>query len=281
MARPHICFVQAQALPWRTRMIAGATLEAKTLSRDERTGAATEILRLPPGFWRAGPAAFAATFEFYVLQGAFSLGDVIYRKDSYAYLPAGTGWSGWHARDGAVVLAMFDAAPAVAAPRPKGHAQAIVHRDAYTMPWTTGAQGSVTGKPLSPTIFTKKLRVDEATGEQTFLYAALPHHPPPKVMPGKFTHPVIEEIFCLSGEYVFGDVGKMGPGGYCWWREGAWHGPAGSETGYNLLIRVHGGPLTNQFSAEPSPFSFTPAHAPALPPDMMQYDAPFPFADTW
>jgi hypothetical protein len=282
MARPHICFVQAQALPWRQRAVGGQTVAFKTLSRDDETGATTEILRLPTNFWHAGPTAFAATFEFYVLQGSFSLGDVLYRKDSYAWLPAGQGWSGWHSKDGAVVLAMFDGAgPELVAPREVDGSRAIVHINAYDIPWTTGAEGSVTGKPLSPTIFSKKLRVDPETAEQSFLYTALPHHPPPKVMPGTFTHPVIEEIFCLSGEYVFGDLGKMGPGGYCWWREGQWHGPAGSETGYNLFIRVHGGPLTNQFNPERAPFSFTPPHRPALPPDMIAYGAPFSFADPW
>jgi hypothetical protein len=85
----------------------------------------------------------------------------------------------------------------------------------------------------------------------------------------------------LSGEYVFGDVGRMGPGGYCWWRENEYHGPAGSETGYNLLIRVHGGPLVNTFSKDPAPFSFTPNHHPTLPPELWEYSKPYPFQEPW
>ena len=281
MARPHICFIQAQALPWRPWAVGGLKIDVKDLSIDPDTGAVTRLLRLAPGHWVSGPAAFGCGVELFVLDGAFSLGDVAYRKDSYAYLPAGQGWSGWHSKDGAILLAMFNAGPEIVAPDPAAGDDAVVHLNAYDLPWQTGAEGSVTGKPLSPTIFSKKLRLDAGTGEQTFLYAALPHHPPPKVMPGKFTHPVIEEIFCLSGEYVFGDVGKMGPGGYCWWREGEWHGPAGSETGYNLLIRVIGGRLTNNFSKDPSPFSFTPDYAPALPPKLQKHAAPFPFTNPW
>jgi len=285
VARPHILFVQAQSLPWSASGFAnlGVLVDVKVLSRDADTGAVTEIMRLPRGMRLPGPVHFGCAFEFLVLDGAFAVGDQIYGKDSYAYLPAGYTWSAMSSDGGAVILAMFSVAPSLN----RGEAanfdsrRLIKHLDAYQMEWKTGTEGSVTGKPLSPTIFTKKLRVDPDTQEQTFLYAALPHHLPPKVMPGKFTHPMIEEIFVLSGEYVFGDAGKMGPGAYCWWRENEWHGPAGSETGYNLLIRVHGGPLVNRFGTDPSPFSYTPVHRPSLPPELKSYDQPFPFTQPW
>jgi hypothetical protein len=287
MPRPHILFVQAQALPWGSRGFGdlGVQVDVKVLSRDDETGAVTEIMRLAPGSSVKAPIHFPCVAEFYVLDGAMSVGTRTYAKDSYAYLPAGYPWPTIESRDGAVLLAMFSGPPnPTRGEAPKGMydpRKLIEHRNAYEMEWKTGAEGSVTGKPLSPTIFTKKLRVDPDTQEQSFLYAALPHHPPPKVMPGKFTHPMIEEIFVLSGEYVFGDAGKMGPGAYCWWRENQWHGPAGSETGYNLFIRVHGGPLVNRFSPEPSPFSYAPAHAPLLPAELTRHAAPFPFVDPW
>ncbi|MDX2144595.1 MAG: hypothetical protein SFV19_14665 [Rhodospirillaceae bacterium] len=287
MARPHICFVQAQSLPWSASGFAtlGIQVDVKVLSRDDATGAVTEIMRLPKGMTLTGPMHFPSVFEFLVLDGALRVGARVYAKDSYAYLPAGYNWSGMVSENGAILLAMFGATPTpTPGPAPVGRYQAdklIEYINVYDLDWKTGIEGSVTGKPLSPTIFTKKLRVDSDTQEQTFLYSALPHHPPPKVMPGKFTHPMIEEVFVLSGEYVFGDVGKMGPGGYCWWRENEWHGPAGSEVGYNLLIRVHGGPLVNKFSAEAAPFGYRPNHQPALPPELWEYSKPFPFQDPW
>jgi len=287
MARPHICFVQAQALPWSASGFAtlGIQVDVKVLSRDAETGAVTEIMRLAPGMTLSGLMHFPCVFEFYVLDGSLQVGARTYIKDTYAYLPAGYTWPGLASPGGAVLLAMFSSTPRPtpgAAPAGMYDPRKLIeYLHAYDLDWKTGAEGSVTGKPLSPTIFTKKLRVDPETQEQTFLYAALPHHPPPKVMPGKFTHPMIEEIFVLAGEYVFGDVGKMGPGGYCWWRENEMHGPAGSETGYNLLIRVHDGPLVNRFSPEPSPFSYAPAHRPALPPELWEYAAPYPFQPPW
>ena len=287
MSRPHICFVQAQAIPWSASGFAelGIQVDVKALSRDTDAGAVTEIMRLSPGMKLPGPMYFPCVFEFYVLDGSFTVGTQVYKKDSYAYLPAGYTWSEMRSDVGAVLLAMFSATPRPThGPSPVGMcdpAKTVVHLEAFAMEWKTGAEGSVTGKPLSPSIFTKKLRVDPVTFEQTFLYSALPQHAPSKIMLGKFAHPVIEEIFVLSGEYVFGDVGKMGPGGYSWWRENEYHGPAGSETGYNLLIRIHGGPLVNSFSKEPSPFTYTPDHKPALPPELADYSTPYPFQNPW
>jgi hypothetical protein len=153
----------------------------------------------------------------------------------------------------------------------------VEYIDTLDMAWVGGAEGSVTGKPLSHDIETKKLRVDPETAEQSFLYTAQPQHGPPGIMKGKFGHPMIEEIFTLAGTYVFADAGVMGPGGYCWWRENEFHGPAGSMTGYNLFIRVVGGPLRNVFSDEPFPFTFTPDHNPSLPDELKPYGQPYPY----
>lgn len=287
MARPHTCFVQAQDMTWSKGEESDPkwVTDVKILSQDDTTGAYTGLLKIPAGFDLKGPIHFRCDFEFLVLDGAFEINGIQYTKDCYAYLPAGYRRDTNSSANGAVVLALFHDFPnpilgqAVDAMyRPDRLIEKI---DVYDMEWQTGEAGSVTGKPLSPTIFTKKLRVDPDTLEQTFLYAALPHHPPPPVMKGKFGHPMIEEVFVLSGEYTFGDTGRMGPGGYCWWREDEMHGPAGSETGYNLFIRIYGGPLVNKFSEEPSPFSFRPEHNPVLPERLKAYDAPFPFADPW
>ena len=89
------------------------------------------------------------------------------------------------------------------------------------------------------------------------------------------THPKVEELYCLEGEYVWGDCGRMGPGGYCWWREGEYHGPAGTDTGYHLFVRTINGPLVNTFDTEKKPFTWTPEYRPALPPELEQYAQPY------
>jgi hypothetical protein len=239
---------------------------AKVLSRDEVDGARTVLLRYPPGYALAAQAV-AADEEWFVLDGDIGCGSATLGRHGYAWWPARQRRASLRSLRGAVVLTMWSSEPAIApgSMAAAQGAQSIVIPDTFDRPWQYGAEGSVTGKPLSAGIATKILRRDARSGEQSFLYAALPQHPPPAVMPGKFAHPVIEEIFVIYGSYVFGDVGRMGPGGYAFWRENQYHGPAGSESGYLLLIRVLGGALSNVFSREPAPFSYHPAYRPVLP----------------
>jgi hypothetical protein len=281
MARPHILFVQAQFLPWDDGVVGGARtdVKVKTLSHDSENGGSSLILRYPKGWRRDEPEILNATEEFFVLDGILEINGRSYGRHAYANLPAGYVRQTAGASEGATVLTFFDREPHLTkeAETAVDAARLVEHIDTLDMPWVGGAEGSVTGKPLSHGIETKKLRVDPDTAEQSFLYTAQPQHGPPGIMKGKFGHPMIEEIFTLSGTYVFADAGVMGPGGYCWWRENEFHGPAGSLTGYNLFIRVIGGPLRNIFSDEPFPFTFTPKHNPSLPDDFKPYGQPYPY----
>ncbi len=283
MTRPHSCFIQAQALSWQASDLSEVRpgVTSKLLSRDAQSGASTQIAAYPAGFQLAAGQSLSSAEELFVLDGALTMGRYRYTTHCYAYLPAGYRRGALSSAHGAVVLSMFSAGVARGAVNHSA-AAAIEHRDAFDMSWASGQAGSVTGKPLSATLATKILRRDPASGEQTFLYCSLPHHPPPsKVMPGKFTHPMVEEIFVLDGSFVFGDVGVMGPGGYCYWREGRWHGPVGSATGYHLLIRNLGGPLQNQFSDQPAPFSYSAAYRPQLPPELMPLARPYEPPQRW
>ena len=67
----------------------------------------------------------------------------------------------------------------------------------------------------------------------------------------------------------------MGPGGYCWWREDVYHGPSGTDTGYNLFVRTVNGPLVNHFDTVKKPFTWEPAFAPHLPPNLKAIAKPY------
>jgi hypothetical protein len=279
MTRPHICFIQAQGLPWTQSDVSAVRpgVRVKILSEDSRTGASTQIVAYPEGYELPAGQSLSVAEELFVLDGELRIGEVRHHAHCYAYLPAGFRRGPIATLRGAVVLSMFpgrvQAGSDTMHPDP---VQTIEQIDPFEMPWAGGIAGSVTGKALSSSLATKMLRRDESSGEQTFLYCSQPHHPPPgKVMPGKFTHPMVEEIFVLAGSFVFGDVGIMGPGGYCYWREHQWHGPTGSATGYHLLIRNLGGPLENQFSTEPAPFSFDPPYRPQIPETLEPYAQAF------
>ena len=279
MARPHICFIQSQSLSWRPHSWLGHDdVSAKFLSVDDDTGAYTAIFELAPGYQQNGEFAFSADLELFLLTGSVSIDEMDLGLQDYALIPAGVGFSTVHSA-GATLLAMPLGSAALT--KATKSSRPIVYHDTFSMPWLTGMEGSVTGKPLSGTISTKKLRNDPATGGQTFLYGALAQHPPPKVMPGTFTHPMVEEIFVLAGEFTFGDTGRMGPGGYVWWRENKQHGPVGSEAGYHMLIRVHDGHLKNEFSKQPSPFRYDADYRPDLPAALEDIAQPYPRPPRW
>jgi hypothetical protein len=100
MARPHIEWIQAQALSWQSEILpARDGAEAKILSRDEESGALTCILRYPPGY-RRGPEWLSADEEFWVLDGAVEVDGLAYGEHCYAHLPREMPRSGFAAPDG-------------------------------------------------------------------------------------------------------------------------------------------------------------------------------------
>ncbi len=282
MARPHILFLQSQVLPWHAALEdERPNVSCKVLSEDADSGASTRIVRYPAGY-DSPERRISADEEWFVLDGELTFDDERYGYHDYAFLPAGLPRRRLRSEAGAVVLTMFSGRPRAASEATSCDESRLIRRlHTFALPWAQGAEGSVTGRPLGPGLGVKHLRRDPDTGEQSFLYACLPHHPPPAVMVGKFTHPVVEEIFTLEGEYVFGDAGVMRPGGYCWWREGERHGPAGSRTGYSLFIRVLGGALRNEFDRERAPFRYDPPYVPALPESLRQAAVPLEGLSKW
>ena len=72
----------------------------------------------------------------------------------------------------------------------------------------------------------RRLRSDPVSGEITYVTATMPYFQ--ETQPER--HPVIQEIFVLSGD-VAGPQGIMRAGSYVWRPENITHGPYGSTTG--------------------------------------------------
>jgi hypothetical protein len=278
VARPHICFVQAQMIPW-SRALAGSTrtdVEVKVLSHDPVDGSSTCIVRYPPGWERTAPEHLLTHEEFLVLDGALELNGRRYEPQTYAFLPAGYVREQAGAPHGAVLLTMFYGPPrsCAGAPADSGFDPRLLveYVNPLAMDWDPG----LVDPQLAKGVAIKPLREDPYTGEVSFLYCSPPHRVPPGMAKPQWTHPVVEELYTLEGDYVWGDLGRMRPGGYCWWREGVMHGPSGTDTGYHLFVRTIGGPLVNQFDTEKKPFTWTPEHRPVLPPELAPYGQPLP-----
>ena len=115
MARPHTCFIQAQAMPWRKGLYGGGRpdVRSKVLSVDKQKGDSTCILQYPAKYRRRGKEFVRAHEEFLVLDGAIKINGIDYGKHSYGFFPAGHLRRDVSSRDGAVLLTTFAAQPTV------------------------------------------------------------------------------------------------------------------------------------------------------------------------
>ncbi len=281
MARPHIMFVQAQMIPWTQGLAGNARpdVESKTLSRDDTDGSSTCIVRHAAGWARDQPEFLATHEEFLVLDGALEINGRTYAKHSYGFLPAGYVRERASAPQGAVLLNMFYGEPLLGVGVSPGFDPKLLveYVNPLEMDWDPG----LVDPQLSRGVAIKPLRTDPYTGETSFLYCSPPHRVPPGMAKPQWTHPMVEELYTLEGDYVWADVGRMQRGGYCWWREDVYHGPSGTDTGYNLFVRTVNGPLVNTFDTEKKPFTWDPEHRPMLPPELAPYGQPLPFAPNY
>jgi hypothetical protein len=260
VARPHIEFVQEQSIPWRDAAAADGPpgTGVRVLSVDDETGAATMIVRYPPGWARSGPEHLTADEELVVLEGELELNGLVYAAPSYAFLPAGHVRRASGAPRGALVLAFYESEPRLVAGEASQPAELerLVERiDGLDGEWGGGFH------PQFPAGAGRKwLRDDAESGDQTWILGTMPLRFGRK--PEK--HPVAEEMFLLSGEVV-SPIGVMYPGAYIWRPPEVWHGPYGTKTGNLYVFRTKGGPLSTEYSDVEQDFDWHPTYAPVLP----------------
>jgi hypothetical protein len=261
-------FIQAQDLPWQKGLHGPGRedIELKTLSIDENGTEATTIIRYPAGWQRTSAEYNTAHEEFLVLDGEITLNGQTFDRHCYGFFPAGYTRESAASPTGAVLLTMFYDRPMIINGTGKAYDDKLLvkHIDAKAMEWDTSAADPQFPKGVG----IKQLRINPYNGEMAFLYSAPPHRAPAGMMQPQWTHPTPEEIFMLDGECVWGDVGRMGPGAYAWWREGVFHGPAGTDTGYHMFVRTIGGPLANEFATEAKPLTWDAPYNPQLPEDV-------------
>ncbi|RMF09667.1 MAG: DUF4437 domain-containing protein [Alphaproteobacteria bacterium] len=275
MARPHCMFIMAQALPWEPGLYGSGRgdVESKILSIDEEGTNSTCIVRYPAGWQRSAPEYMTGHEEFLVLDGAIEINGRLYEKHTYGFLPRGYVRNSARSEGGAVLLTMFYDRPEFIDGMSDGYDEKLLVE--YVNPLEMEWDPTLVDPQLAKGVAIKPLRTDPYTGESSFLYCSPPHRVPPGMAKPQWTHSVVEELYCIDGEYVWGDTGRMGPGGYAWWREEVYHGPSGTDTGYHLFVRVVNGPLDNRFDTEKKPFTWTPEYRPVLPERLKPFAKPY------
>ena len=271
MARPHIEFVQAQALGWKTGVLPGIAgeLDCKTLSMDSETGACSVLFRYPAGWRREGLGHLSAAYEFLVLDGEFEINSQLYSLDCYAYLPAGFSYRSTSSRNGAVVLAFFDALPVMT----KGegemaddlNAPAIPYLNLHEIPWST--EGIDPDVARDRYMAHKRLRYNPVTGDTTFVLEGGAHSHAEGWQEKELRHPCVEEMYLLSGD-IIGPQGIIHGGGYFWRPADIWHGPFVSRMGYLGVFRFLGGHHVNIWSDEKRTSILNPEYNPILPDEL-------------
>ena len=231
MARPHIEFIRAADVEETPAAAPFAGAHERRLSTDDETGAYTALVRLPAGsrFERGGSAR---PLELFWLGGEARLGTdrlgagcFVYLESGLAAAPLVTAAAG----EDCLALAMVED---VRAAGPTGSWGVIdTERMNYAL---SGFDGQI-----PPGLVIKKLRVDEETGDWTWLAAGAPN----RVTPLAEIHSTVEEAFLIRGDCLVGERGEMTPSAY-FWRPGlVEHGPMASRNGTLFFFRTKQGGL--------------------------------------
>lgn len=265
MTRPHIEYLQSQALPWQPAHwphLAGC--QVKVLSRDPATGAASALVRFPAGWHSHGPGYLDADEELFVLEGALDIDGRRYPQDCYGGFPAGARRAAWSAPEGAVALVFYAAEPGWTAGEPPAPAAAATFHDAYEMPWSwDGMDPAYAGVGLR----WKILRGSPHGTAATMLVTCPPHLHPPRWVGPQEVHDCAEEMYLLSGDFLSA-LGPMAAGAYFWRPPGVAHGPYGSRGGSLALIRTDGAPLVNHWTSHEVELGRSREYRPVLPAEL-------------
>lgn len=233
-------FVKPERLYWRPLVLSGEpAAEFKQLSFDDKTGARTLLVRLPPG-WRQAPGYHSADLEMLVVEGGINIGDKPMGRYSYAYYPAGFAHS-FSTEKGATVLEFWSGAPDYvrsAVSRAGTKPSDVIDGLLYSNVPTTGPSSlpKFRAEPImenSP-VHIKLLRQDASTGQKTWITTTPGGYP---VMSGEGNLPLWssstswQEGYLLAGDMTVAEclpqgqvAGSYEPNGYFFRPAGIRHG---------------------------------------------------------
>jgi quercetin dioxygenase-like cupin family protein len=257
-------WVESGNLAWQRQSISGVPdFEGKLLSLDHKTGARSQLTRLPAG-WSHPPGYHRTNEEILVLAGDLTIGGKRMTKYSYAYYPAGYAHGAVTTKYGATLLHFWDAKPDFV---PAKESLSTTRTDEvvedwnfYDQPWTTPEKfGKWADFPSPPSIRLKLLRKDKKTGQMTWINWYNPGYMDTVGDKPWEVHPSWEEFLLLEGDLTFSEclpgVGAKKTtyrdGGYFWRPKGIRHvGPGMFSTGHLLFLHRSGTPIWADYYAQ-------------------------------
>lgn len=213
------------------------SVELKTMSKAP-DGSGTYLVRFPSKFV-LNPSELVT--QVVILKGWLANEHHRLQELHYLRIPRGIAASEWSAAPDTTAIVFIDDFGKI------DDVANVVAVDVDAIDW----RGEI-DEHFAPGAARKSIWTEKDSGEELFMLGTLPLRWNTRAQ----VHPVVEEVFVLSGELI-GQNGVMSPGAYFWRPADIWHGPFGQRAGALLLIRSPGGPLEKKYRdyEEPSPRS--------------------------
>ena len=219
----------------------------KVLSLDKDNGSCSLKMKFDAGYSRPAGMSYSDS-ELFILEGRVTVGNEMYGRGHYCFLPAGVSQGRMHSDHGFEALVFYNDGLPSFIESDENHdfalLEAYVSLNAYLdAPWLSGARRN----PGVASGFTvKSLRMDPLTKANTFLYAAVPEFKQDNIS----YHDCSEEAYHIYGDCSMMQFGELPTGGYFWRPPYINHGCFWSKQGCIALARIDG-ELVNYFHFNP------------------------------
>ncbi|TDJ44443.1 MAG: DUF4437 domain-containing protein [Gammaproteobacteria bacterium] len=248
MARPHIePYVELDTAYKKFEISGFEGSEYKVLSLDVDCGACTLKVKFNGGYKRK-PGLSYSDVEIFVLEGRIKVGDQVWTRGNYAFIPAGMHVGAISIPQGAEALVMFNDCEPNFEESDQNHQYALT--DAYMSLNTYSDAPWGPGNIVTPSVATgcmiKPLHYNPLTEAISFLYCMTPQFRQDNIS----YHDSAEESYHIWGTSWMMQFGYLPTGGYFWRPEYINHGAFRSEFGTIAFGRTDS-KLHNYFHYDP------------------------------
>jgi len=229
VARPHIEPYVELNTPYKKFDISGFKgSKYKVLSLDVDTGACTLKVQFNGGYKRK-PGLSYSDMEIFVLEGRLKVGDKVWTRGHYAFIPAGMHIGAISSPQGAETLVMYNDSEPSFEESDRNHqlAMTAAYMDLNTYTDAPWAPGNIVNPSVASGCLIKPLHYDPLTEAISFIYCMTPQFRQDNIS----YHDCAEESYHIWGTSWMMQFGDLPTGGYFWRPEYINHGAFRCELG--------------------------------------------------